>query len=83
MRFLVDECTGPVAASWLRDQSNDVFYVFDEAKGMDDERHASIILIDYFNGCFLQKVLSYILDPEENIMDLLGQNHWTWETSSN
>ena len=37
MRFLVDECTGPVAASWLRDQSNDVFSVFDEARGMDDE----------------------------------------------
>ena len=37
MRFLVDECTGPAVASWLRDQSNDVFSVFDEARGMDDE----------------------------------------------
>ena len=25
MRFLVDECTGPAVASWLRDQSHDVF----------------------------------------------------------
>ena len=37
MRFLVDECTGPAVASWLRDQTNDVFSVFDEARGMDDE----------------------------------------------
>jgi predicted nuclease of predicted toxin-antitoxin system len=36
MRFLVDECTGPVVAAWLRDQNHDVFSVFDEARGMDD-----------------------------------------------
>ena len=36
MRFLVDECTGPVLAAWLRDQNHDVFSVFDEARGMDD-----------------------------------------------
>jgi hypothetical protein len=23
MRFLVDECTGPAVASWLRDQNHD------------------------------------------------------------
>jgi predicted nuclease of predicted toxin-antitoxin system len=37
MRFLVDECTGPVVASWLRDQNHDVFSVFDQARGMDDD----------------------------------------------
>lgn len=37
MRFLVDECTGPAVASWLRKQNHEVFSVFDEAKGMDDE----------------------------------------------
>jgi len=37
MRFLVDECTGPAVASWLRDQNHDVFSAFDEARGMDDE----------------------------------------------
>ena len=37
MRFLVDECTGPTVASWLRDQNHDVFSVFDEARGMDDD----------------------------------------------
>jgi predicted nuclease of predicted toxin-antitoxin system len=36
MRFLVDECTGPTVAAWLRDQNHEVFSVFDEARGMDD-----------------------------------------------
>jgi predicted nuclease of predicted toxin-antitoxin system len=37
MRFLVDECTGPVVAQWLRLQQHDVFSVYDEARGLDDE----------------------------------------------
>jgi len=37
MRFLVDECTGPAVAAWLRDQNHDVFSVFDDARGMDDD----------------------------------------------
>jgi predicted nuclease of predicted toxin-antitoxin system len=37
VRFLVDECTGPVVARWLRDQSHDVFSIFDEARGMGDD----------------------------------------------
>ena len=37
MRFLVDECTGPAVASWLRDQNHEVFSVFDEARGIDDD----------------------------------------------
>lgn len=37
MRFLVDECTGPAVASWLRDQNHDVFSVYDEARGLDDD----------------------------------------------
>jgi predicted nuclease of predicted toxin-antitoxin system len=36
MRFLVDECTGPEAAEWLRAQGHHVFSVFDEARGLDD-----------------------------------------------
>ena len=36
MRFLVDECTGPKVALWLRDQGHDVFSVYDEARGIDD-----------------------------------------------
>jgi predicted nuclease of predicted toxin-antitoxin system len=37
MRFLVDECTGPKTAQWLRDQGHEVFSVFDEARGSDDD----------------------------------------------
>ena len=37
MRFLVDECTGPAVAEWLRSLHHDVFSVYDEARGLDDE----------------------------------------------
>ena len=36
MRFLVDECTGPAVARWLRAQSREVFSVYEEARGMAD-----------------------------------------------
>jgi predicted nuclease of predicted toxin-antitoxin system len=36
MRFLVDECTGPVVATWLREKGHEVFSVFDSARGWDD-----------------------------------------------
>jgi len=37
MRFLVDESTGPAVARWLRGQRHEVFSVYEEARGMDDE----------------------------------------------
>ena len=37
MRFLVDECTGPAVAEWLRGQKHKVFSVYDEARGLDDD----------------------------------------------
>ena len=37
MRFLVDECTGPVVARWLRSRLYEVFSVYEEARGMEDE----------------------------------------------
>ena len=37
MRFLVDECTGPSVAEWLRNQQHEVFSVFEEARGMNDD----------------------------------------------
>lgn len=37
MRFPVDECTGPAVARWLRGQGHEVFSVYEEARGMDDD----------------------------------------------
>lgn len=37
MRFLVDECTGPAVARWLRGQGHDVFSVYEQARGIDDD----------------------------------------------
>ena len=37
MRFLVDECTGPKVANWLRDQGYEVFSVYEESSGMNDD----------------------------------------------
>ncbi len=37
MRFLVDECTGPKVAAWLRGQGHEVFSVFEEARGVEDD----------------------------------------------
>ena len=37
MRFLVDECTGPKVAEWLRGQGHEIFSVFAEARGAEDD----------------------------------------------
>lgn len=37
MRFLIDECTGPAIAEWLREQKHEVCSVYDEARGLDDD----------------------------------------------
>ena len=37
MRFLVDESTGPAVAHWPRAQRHDVFSVYDEARGLNDQ----------------------------------------------
>jgi predicted nuclease of predicted toxin-antitoxin system len=38
MRFLVDDCTGPKVAAWLRGEGHEVFSVFDEARGVEDDQ---------------------------------------------
>ena len=38
MKFLVDECTGPAVASWLEQRGHDVFSVYDQARGIDDNK---------------------------------------------
>lgn len=37
MQFLVDECTGPAVARWLRKQGHKVFSVYDQARGATDD----------------------------------------------
>ena len=37
MRLLVDECTGPAVARWLREHQHEVFSVYEQARGMDDD----------------------------------------------
>ena len=37
MRFVVDECAGPSVAAWLTSLGHEVYSVFDEKPGMDDE----------------------------------------------
>ncbi len=38
MRFLVDECTGPMVALWLRDQGHEVYSVYHAARGLPYSR---------------------------------------------
>jgi len=37
MRFLVDGCTGPAVARWLREQHHEVFSVYEAARGIADD----------------------------------------------
>jgi predicted nuclease of predicted toxin-antitoxin system len=37
VRFIVDERTGPTVANWLISQGHEVFSIFDQARGIDDE----------------------------------------------
>jgi predicted nuclease of predicted toxin-antitoxin system len=37
MRFLVDECTGPAVAQWLKGEGYNIYSVFDESPGILDE----------------------------------------------
>ena len=37
MRFLVDESTSPYVAQWLAEQGHQVFSVFGQARGLDDD----------------------------------------------
>ncbi|BAZ03443.1 DUF5615 family PIN-like protein [Calothrix sp. NIES-3974] len=46
MRFLVDECTGSIVAAWLREQGDEVFSVYDEARGISDDKILQKALIE-------------------------------------
>jgi predicted nuclease of predicted toxin-antitoxin system len=38
VKFVVDECTGPKVAKWLRQEGHDAISIFDDARGADDDR---------------------------------------------
>lgn len=46
MKLLVDECTGPAVAHWLEQQGHDVFSVYDQARGIDDDKIIEIAEIE-------------------------------------
>lgn len=46
MRFLVDECTGPAVARWLREKGHDVFSVYEQARGLADDEIIQKALMD-------------------------------------
>jgi predicted nuclease of predicted toxin-antitoxin system len=48
MRFLVDECAGPSLARWLQEQGHDMFSVFDQARGINDDEVLRIALKNEF-----------------------------------
>jgi predicted nuclease of predicted toxin-antitoxin system len=37
MRFIIDECTGPLVARWLRESGHEVYSIYEESRGIDDE----------------------------------------------
>jgi predicted nuclease of predicted toxin-antitoxin system len=60
MRFLVDECTGPGVARWLRQQGHTVYSVFDESRGIYDDSVLAIAQADNYilitnDGDFAEK----------------------------
>src|SRR2546421_12591602 len=46
MKLLVDECTGPAVAHWLEKEGHDVFSVYSQARGIDDDRVLEIAQIE-------------------------------------
>ncbi len=46
MKFLVDECTGHAVARWLKQQGHDVFSVYDQARGIDDDKVIEIAQVE-------------------------------------
>ncbi len=37
MRFLVDECTGPIVAKWMQEKGYSVCSIYDEYRGATDD----------------------------------------------
>lgn len=47
MRFIVDECVGPAVARWLMELGHDVYSVYDQARGVDDEAVMAVAVTDH------------------------------------
>jgi len=50
MRFVVDECTGPQVADWLKSRGHFVISVYNDHRGMKDE---DVIKLATNNDCIL------------------------------
>jgi predicted nuclease of predicted toxin-antitoxin system len=50
VRFVVDECTGPAVAEWLRARGHEVFSVYEEARGIGDD---AVISAAYYGDYIL------------------------------
>ena len=46
MRFIVDECTGTALTRWLRQHQHEVFSVYEEARGLDDDSILQRAVVD-------------------------------------
>jgi predicted nuclease of predicted toxin-antitoxin system len=46
MKFLVDECTGPAVAHWLEQQGHDAVSVYNQARGIDDDKVIEIAEVE-------------------------------------
>ncbi len=46
MKFVVDECTGPTVARWLRQEGFDVISIVDDARGAADDQVLSLAHTD-------------------------------------
>lgn len=45
MRFLVDECTGPGVAAWLRSQNHEFFSAYKQTRMIEDDNTVKLMKI--------------------------------------
>ena len=72
MRFLVDECTGPAVAKWLRSLHHDVFSVYDEARRLKKKCESFTFFMNkaYFVcDCLYRSVANSIGEPHASNND--------------
>ena len=85
MRLLVDECTGPKVAEWLRNEGHEVFSVYQEETGMSDADvlakalHEDWILItndkDFGEMVFRERIADERASNKIEVLRKLFANH--------